>query len=201
MYSISVQDGSATAVYKPCEIVTIALDVLNVDYKYIGLLLYAVRDDGTNEKVGTFALPPGDDMFWTPGGCQDRAVMHRNAGQKKFHHEFRWRAPKAGTGRVRFHALVKRGETNTGEFYWPRPAVNLANGGGGGGNQQQDDLVLEEEPPARRARRPVEQRRRRVMRISLRTHALFKAVPERCGRAESRSSPSVKPNAMRRNTV
>ena len=155
MYSISVISGVEGGGYTPCSIVTVAIDVLNTDFKYIGLLLYAVREHATGgrtrTKIGSFTMPPdADPMFWTPAGCGGRALMHTDAGQKWFHHEFKWRAPVAGSGRVRFHALLKRGETNTGEFYWPRAAVDLSSSGGGAGAgasvSKEGDLLIDEAP-------------------------------------------------------
>ena len=151
MYSISVISGLESGGYTPCSIVTVAIDVLNTDFKYIGLLLYAVEEHATGgrtrTKIGSFTLPPdADPMFWTPAGCGGRALMHKDAGEKWFHHEFKWRAPVAGSGRVRFHALLKRGETNTGEFYWPRAAVDLSSSGGGASVSKEGDLLIDEAP-------------------------------------------------------
>ena len=116
--------------YTPCDIITVNVDVLDKDFKYLGLLLYAVpvgSTQGEAEKVGTFVIPPkhsGDGnnavpKFWTPPSCKGHALMHANAGIKHYHHEFSWQAPAAGTGAVEFRALVKHGETNGGSFFWP----------------------------------------------------------------------------------
>ena len=52
--------------------------------KYIGLLLYAVRDGDTSEaKVGSWEVPVEEPpRFWLPpdaGGCAQRALMHATA--------------------------------------------------------------------------------------------------------------------------
>ena len=68
-----------------------SVDVLDKDYKYLGLLMYAVptgSSAGEAEKVGTFVLPSkhtGDGnnaqpKFWTPPTCNGHALMHANAG-------------------------------------------------------------------------------------------------------------------------
>ena len=101
--------------------------------KYVGLLLYAV--DASGEKVGSWELPPEfPARFWTPPdpGCDGKALMHRDASPKSYHHTFFFRAPPAGAGTLAFHALLKQGDTNKGAFYWPLapamsdPGQNLA---------------------------------------------------------------------------
>jgi len=119
-YAVSVLGNSSTT-YAPEELLTIAVDVLSPRAKYLGLLLYAVADDGSETKVGAFELLTEleEPKFWTPPSCENAAVMHANAGTKDYHHTFPFRAPPAGTGPIRFRALVKHGETNGGAFYWP----------------------------------------------------------------------------------
>ena len=135
-YSIS----ASVSEYTPCEALTISIDVRNTDYKYLGLLLYAIRDgDATTEtQVGEWLLPTETESFWTPPGCKGAAVMHSMATEKFFHEEFRFRAPATGTGTLRFRALVKHGETNGGAFYWPSASATTD------GPVTADDLIIQE---------------------------------------------------------
>ena len=55
--------------------------------------------------------------------CGDRAVTHMDANAKAMHHRFHWR--RRGLGRVTFRLLLKWGETNGGNFYWPMTAGDL----------------------------------------------------------------------------
>ena len=58
-YSIS----ASVSEYTPCEALTISIDVRNTDYKYLGLLLYAIRVDASTEtrKVGEWQDPNGNN--------------------------------------------------------------------------------------------------------------------------------------------
>ena len=47
-----------------------------------------------------------------------------DANAKRMHHRFHWRAP-TGLGRVTFRLLLKWGETNGGNFYWPMTEGDL----------------------------------------------------------------------------
>merc|ERR1711871_1328396 len=106
--------------YIPCELTTVTLRVKDPDFKYLGLLLYAVADNGKETKVGQWNIPPSKaPMFWTPPMCKGRAIMHANAGVKHFVHKFYYQTPPAGTGKIIFRALIKHGETNGGSFFWP----------------------------------------------------------------------------------
>lgn len=100
--------------------------------KYIGLLMYAVREgDSTEVKVGSWELPAEvPPMFHTPvdAGCASRALMHANANAKSFFHRFHFRAPPAGTGTLVFRALFKQGDTNGGAFYWAAAASGASAG-------------------------------------------------------------------------
>ena len=120
--------------YTPCQQVKIEIDVLQPGMKYIGLLLYAVVDDGKETKVGGWTIPVEKPRtFWTPGpaddghaGCNGHALLHAGAADKNYHYAFTWKAPAAGTGKVVFRALIKYGETNGGAFYWPQDDLKLA---------------------------------------------------------------------------
>ena len=81
--------------------------------KYIGLLLYAVREgDASERKIGSFEVP-GEvpPRFWLPPdpGCSQRALMHASAVPKAYVERFLFRAPAAGSGSVTFRALIKQG--------------------------------------------------------------------------------------------
>ena len=118
--------------YLPCD------ETLTEPYlessKYIGLLLYAVREgDEAEAKVGEWEIPAEiPPRFHTPidgspeTGCGGRALMHANANAKNFFHRFHLRSPPAGSGTLVVRALFKQGDTNGGAFYW-------AGGGAGGG--------------------------------------------------------------------
>ena len=88
--------------------------------KYIGLLLYAV--DAQERKVGSWEITEKfPRQFWTPPDplCGGASVMHVDAEPKAFVNEFIFRAPPAGAGPLTFRALLKQGDTNGGQFYWP----------------------------------------------------------------------------------
>ena len=88
--------------------------------KYIGLLLYAV--DAQEKMVGSWEIPAETPpVFWTPPdpGCDGKAIMQADPTPKRYHEEFAFRAPPAGTGPITFRALIKQGDTNGGAFYWP----------------------------------------------------------------------------------
>ena len=114
--------------------------MLHPDAKYIGLLLYAVRDDESyvdaddllvETKVGAWEQLEGSGnagVFHAHSahGCGDAALTHYSADRKLFHHVFQWRAPNASVGTVSFRALVKWGETQGGAFFWPNAGGDLS---------------------------------------------------------------------------
>eukprot|EP00492_Amphilonche_elongata_P000540 TRINITY_DN1302_c0_g1_i1.p1 TRINITY_DN1302_c0_g1~~TRINITY_DN1302_c0_g1_i1.p1 ORF type:complete len:320 (+),score=54.93 TRINITY_DN1302_c0_g1_i1:223-1182(+) len=65
-------------------------------------------------KVGTWEET---DVF--QASCGGKAMTHREASVKNYHHILRWRAPLEGSGDVIFRVLLKQGATNGGFFYWP----------------------------------------------------------------------------------
>ena len=77
--------------------------------------------DSTGTTVGTWGLPSdsGDYQFWHPHTCGNQHVLHAAADEKNYLNEFQFKAPKAGTGTITFHALIKRGPANEGWFYYP----------------------------------------------------------------------------------
>ena len=134
VYELKHEDGSSS--YTPGKLVTLTLRVTRKQImgkinagtgnsssesaKYIGLLLYAVREgDVAERKVGQWEVfgenPP---RFWLPGdaGCGQRAVMHASASPKAFVERFLFRAPAAGMGSITFRCLLKQGDTNAGAF-------------------------------------------------------------------------------------
>ena len=134
-------DASADpTVYTPGKLTQIHLRVLHPDAKYIGLLLYAVRDDESyvdaddllvETKVGAWeqlegAGNAGVFHAHSADGCGDAALTHYSADRKLFHHVFQWRAPNASVGTVSFRALVKWGETQGGAFFWPNAGGDLS---------------------------------------------------------------------------
>jgi hypothetical protein len=123
-YRVTFGDGTSLN-YEPCHVYNIDLDVLEKDKKYMGLLIYLTNSE--NAKVGQFILPSTDDArgeasspkYFLPEACSGSAVMHQNANDKHYHTSFQWQAPKTGTGKLKLHVLLKHGQTNGGEFFWP----------------------------------------------------------------------------------
>ncbi len=54
-------------------------------------------------------------------------MTHTNANIKALHTRFLWQAPK-GTGTVKFRVLIKQGEQNKGNFFWPVQELILTEG-------------------------------------------------------------------------
>jgi hypothetical protein len=113
-YTFTADDGVTD--YVPGELTTLHLNVLHLDYKYIGLVLYAV--DATGAQVGKWDVPTGV-KYWTPPSCKFKAVVHSDAAIKPLYSRFYFRAPPAGAGTLTFKVLIKHGEQATGHFYWP----------------------------------------------------------------------------------
>ena len=159
VYQLATEDGSTS--YAPGSIVPLILTVTRKQIigkaergtvntslesaKYIGLLMYAVREgDAAERKVGSWEVPVEvPSRFWVPpdAGCAERALMHSTAMPKSYVERFLFRAPAAGTGSLAIRALVKHGDTNAGAFYWlgtgPDPAAGVTGG----------DFRLTEAPP------------------------------------------------------
>ena len=119
--------------YTPGVLNELHLRVMHPRWKYIGLLLYAVQagegyiDEDENlieTPIGEWDVSSAPDEFYISPACGARAVTHLNANAKRMHHRFHWRAP-TGLGRVTFRLLLKWGETNGGNFYWPMTAGDL----------------------------------------------------------------------------
>lgn len=130
-FSVRSGDGEAAedpTTYSPGQLSYIHVRALKQYEKYRGMLLYAVNSAG--DKVGTWELPAEQNQeFHTPrapgrqGECPPtelgKAVMHKGALMKRYHNQFAFRAPAAGTGKITFHCLLKMGPANTGYFVWP----------------------------------------------------------------------------------
>jgi len=141
--------------YVPDRLMDIHIRVTQADMKYIGLLTYAVSADSATElgKRGCRATPrliPAEvtKTVTTEGGCSvsetsvgswdlpvgdpfhkynlgEKCATHTGAELKNYHHILRFKAPPAGTGTIYFRTIVKRGPTQTGEFYWPMTSGDL----------------------------------------------------------------------------
>jgi len=121
--------------YFPGQLMDIHVRSFNPIKKFLGILIYAVQNngeigpegcesgcDGKDEvKVGEWEVT--DANFQT--SCGGRAMTHTQAKVKRFHHIFRWKAPLAGSGDVIFRVIVKTGSTNGGWFFWPMEAGDL----------------------------------------------------------------------------
>lgn len=112
--------------YTPGEYMEIHVRTLKHRRQFRGFMLYAVDKD--ENRVGDWDLRyPESELFWKPAGmCQGKSVMHVNGAVKHYHHVFHFLAPPKGTGTITFRALLKRGEANLGEFYWPNAKRDLS---------------------------------------------------------------------------
>lgn len=134
-YTIRTADDSTKwddpSTYEPGRPVEIHLRVVSLKMRFIGLVLYATN--GTNPStgkelmVGSWQIPQSEEFQAPPlgEGCFG-AVTHTNANVKPFHTRFYWTAPVGvNTGTVRFRVLIKQGEQNKGNFYWPSKELKL----------------------------------------------------------------------------
>ena len=109
--------------YIPGDLVDLTLRVKRRDYKYRGLLITAV--DQRNATVGSWAIAGGNDaLFWSPSTCP-KSILHMSASVKPYTTSFTFRAPTAGTGKITFRCLIKRGPANNGYFHHPMLAGDL----------------------------------------------------------------------------
>lgn len=117
-YTLTV-DGGATS-YIPGGVVKLVVTTHVYTAKYKGFFADAV--DADDKTVGFFEFPGSDkQLFWEPPQCPGR-VIHNSADIKPFRAELYYRAPPPGTGTIRFRALIKYGEPNEGEFFYPNTA-------------------------------------------------------------------------------
>ena len=108
--------------------------------RYLGLMLYAVKDprgqgavptSDIPNQVGDWIIGPNDpfkvirpiENGQNGGTC----VVHSNSHLKLLHHTVFFTAPK-GTGTITFRLLLKSGEQNKGFFYTPARTLTLQEG-------------------------------------------------------------------------
>ena len=111
--------------YIPDTLVSVWVKVKAIDFKYRGLLLTAVNENGDN--VGSWQHADTENgIFHTPPKYCPDAVLHNSADLKPYETRHVFKAPAKGTGKITFLALLKRGPANTGEFYYPAsdPAID-----------------------------------------------------------------------------
>jgi len=115
--------------YVPGELMKIYIRVMEHDYKFRGLLIYAIDKNGI--KVGDWEFPATEisPLFWVPPECP-KSMLHTTAGIKPFLSVLNFRNPPVGTGDITFECLIKKGPANHGYFYHP----------------MQKDLTLRENP-------------------------------------------------------
>eukprot|EP01108_Squamamoeba_japonica_P005501 TRINITY_DN4359_c0_g1_i1.p1 TRINITY_DN4359_c0_g1~~TRINITY_DN4359_c0_g1_i1.p1 ORF type:complete len:393 (-),score=165.59 TRINITY_DN4359_c0_g1_i1:31-1209(-) len=118
MYRLWVGDESSpSTTYTPGKLHKVFLRVTKHRMVYRGLLMYA--EDSNGDRVGTWELPADEpQLFHVHDSCTN-AVMHTSAEHKPYLVQFAWRAPDSDVGVIRFPALVKFGDANHGDFYWP----------------------------------------------------------------------------------
>jgi len=129
-YTVTAGDEASPATkYKPNENIRIHVRVHCLHKLYRGILIYAVNS--TEQKVGEWEIPAHQPSFFSkPWESYDdthpckRTVMHATAEWKPLHSTLYFKAP-AGTGRITFRCLIKYGNANTGDFYWPITDLSL----------------------------------------------------------------------------
>ena len=84
---------------------------------YRGLLLYARSEAG--DKVGEWLVPQEEPAIFAVSSSCPGSVMHVTASHKPYEYVFQWRAPAAPVGAVTFEALIKYGDANDGDFFYP----------------------------------------------------------------------------------
>jgi hypothetical protein len=131
IYRLSLKNGGDS--YTPGEAVILMLETLNIDFRFRGMVLYAVsgnadpNDNSTDvmneQRVGSWEVTDDDIYFYvTPSDASEdcrNIIMHLAAAEKPYVNYFRFIAPPSGTGTITFRALIKQGNANTGNFYRP----------------------------------------------------------------------------------
>lgn len=119
-YTVRTGDGELEDVitsYVPDEYVTMYVRSLEFGHRLRGLMIHANTE--ADEFVGTWDIPD-DTNPTTHIPCSDPAVLlHTSAELKPYRLLMRWKAPPSGTGTVTFKTLIKDGQANEGEFYFP----------------------------------------------------------------------------------
>ena len=116
-YVLRSADGPSEAgdptTYTPSEYMTIHLRVIQTGWKFRGLLLNAV--DVNDTVVGEWSHPPepGYPYRVNNPSCPG-SLLHGNGDRKPYASHFTFKTPPAGTGRITFRALIKKGWANTG---------------------------------------------------------------------------------------
>jgi len=148
-FSLSIL-GEEKESYIPSKYLTLALTVKKYPFKYRGLVCHATDDDGAMVGEWTRTVIGVQSQFWNPT-AQRECIMHRQGDLKPLKAIFRFKAPVAGTGKIRFQCLIKTGPANEGYFFYPNghfligfddiPDENTNRGGFPGNGT---DLILEE---------------------------------------------------------
>jgi len=119
--TIGDDDTNPETSYTPNELLTVNIRVTEYNRKYRGLLLYAVNT--TEHKIGTWELFDEDPLVlrspWEPGHSCYPSVMHASAAHLPYHLTIKFRAPPKGTGSITFRCLIKEGDANEGDLWWP----------------------------------------------------------------------------------
>lgn len=119
------RDAPVTS-YVPGRILNINIDVVKYGELYRGLLTYA--ETATGERVGKWVPSQEDPAFTRASSLCANTLLHASAMLKPYQLTLQWEAPPAGTGTVTFETLIKRGDANTGEFYFPQSDLVLTEG-------------------------------------------------------------------------
>ena len=83
--------------------------------------LFVAAKDSAGTWVGAWEFPGSgaEQPMWSPPDCGRTHAIHKDASLKPLRLQLFYRAPPKGTGAITFHALIKRGNPNTGEFFYP----------------------------------------------------------------------------------
>jgi len=120
----------ASNIYHPNKLNRIHVSVNKVGAEYRGIMLQAF--DSNEDLVGDWEIPDEQTSSFQHANICKRTLLHADADLKGMVETFLFRGPPPGTGEIVIDALIKFGNANVGEFYWPN-----ADG----------PLVLQEAPP------------------------------------------------------
>jgi hypothetical protein len=125
-------EGSPETSYVPGAVTNIRLRTKDRLKKFRGVMLTAesVSSGATRTKVGQWEIiDEFPKQFDHPnrGQCPN-TLIHASAAIKLAHLRMKWKAPPAGTGSVVFKVLIKVGNANHGEFYYPVADLVLTEG-------------------------------------------------------------------------
>jgi len=126
------EESNPTTSYTPGEYTQIHIRVTCYKMQYRGIMFYAV--DANENKVGDWEFPENEPALFskpwatqTTNPCQ-KTNMHFSAEWKPYHASVFFKGPPAGTGPIKFRALFKHGNANTGDFFWPQVDLTLSEG-------------------------------------------------------------------------